>query len=435
MQILGAVLLFSALLTSYAICEEVLYKGYKIYDVQTTTRSDLKFLQTVSRDLGLDILSSPKIGRTSSVIVSPSNDEIFRSFLSKQNVTHKLLQGDIQRLIDHERNSNDIHIRKRRTVEQNDTIPIVNFNGANFEYFWSLNDIYKYLNTLNEKYPNLVKVVDHGTTHENRSIKVITISTNGEVNGSRPVVLLDGGVHAREWASHMAVVYLIYQLVERSAENMDLLNNTDWVIMPVVNPDGYEYTQKDRLWRKNRSPNNNTVCFGTDLNRNFPIGWGNFGSECSVGYAGASPASEHETQALIRLMEKYSNATKVYLTVHSCGDFILYPFGYKYESAPNRKQLQSLGEQAAAAVRAINGPLYSVGSSSALLYPANGSDDYIYECLNVEYAYTLELSCGDSNKSSIFIISIAEMQRINKEAFEMFKVFGKFAGKQIKSSG
>lgn len=252
--------------------------SYKIYDVQTTTRSDLKFFQTVSRDLGLDILSSPKIGRKSSVIVSPSNDEIFRSFLSKQNVTHKLLQGDIQRLIDHERNSNDIHIRKRRTVQQNDTIPIVNFNGANFEYFWSLNDIYKYLNTLNEKYPNLVKVVDHGTTHENRSIKVITISTNGKVNGSRPIVLLDGGIHAREWASHMAVVYLIYQLVERSAENMDLLNNTDWVIMPVVNPDGYEYTQKDRLWRKNRSPNNNTVCFGTDLNRNFPIGWGNFGS-------------------------------------------------------------------------------------------------------------------------------------------------------------
>ena len=156
--------------------------------------------------------------------------------------------------------------------------------------------------------------------------------------------------------------------------------------------------------------------------------------KCSVGYAGPAPASELKTRALMKLMKNYSNATKVYLTVHSCGDFILYPFGYKNEEAPNKMQLQALGEEAAAAVRAINGPKYSVGSSAALLYPANGSDDYIYENLNVEYSYTLELSCGNSNNTSIFIISIAEMKRINREAFEMFKVFGKFAGTQINAS-
>lgn len=42
----------------------------------------------------------------------------------------------------------------------------------------------------------------------------------------------------REWAGHMSVVYLLHQLVENYASNMDLFENVDWVIVPVVNPDG-----------------------------------------------------------------------------------------------------------------------------------------------------------------------------------------------------
>lgn len=38
--------------------------------------------------------------------------------------------------------------------------------------------------------------------------------------------------------------------------------------LPVVNPDGYEYTHTiDRLWRKNRKGSG--TCSGVDLNRNF----------------------------------------------------------------------------------------------------------------------------------------------------------------------
>lgn len=129
------------------------------------------------------------------------------------------------------------------------------------------------------------------------------------------------------------------------------------------------------------------------------------------------------------MMANYARATKVYLAVHSCGDYILFPYGYDYVEAPNKIQLQELGDKAAEAVRAIGGPKYDVGGASFLLYPANGSDDFIYGSYGVEYAYTLELSCGVASGDG-FIISVAEMQKITKEAFEMFKVFGKFAGEQ-----
>lgn len=46
----------------------------------------------------------------------------------------------------------------------------------------------------------------------------------------------------REWAGHMSVLFLLHQLAENFSANLELLRNVDWVIVPVVNPDGYVYT-------------------------------------------------------------------------------------------------------------------------------------------------------------------------------------------------
>ncbi len=53
--------------------------------------------------------------------------------------------------------------------------------------------------------------------------------------------------------SPMVVTYMMNELATNSAANEDLLNSLDWYILPVVNPDGYAYTQtNDRMWRKTR---------------------------------------------------------------------------------------------------------------------------------------------------------------------------------------
>ena len=57
---------------------------------------------------------------------------------------------------------------------------------------------------------------------------------------------------AREWMSPAVVTYFIRELTENSANNEELLDNLDWYILPVANPDGYTYTQFRRFWRKNR---------------------------------------------------------------------------------------------------------------------------------------------------------------------------------------
>ncbi|XP_058832771.1 carboxypeptidase B-like [Topomyia yanbarensis] len=423
MSNLFGTLLFCCSLVAVAISAvQLSYEDYKVYHVQPTTRAQLELLEEINEfNQEIDFWSVPNLDHESSVMVGPDTDESFVALLKLNNITHRLLNNDVQQLINEERANQHAKLRTRRDASGGK-------KATEFHHFWTLKEIYEYLDQLAVTYPDLVRVTSYGTTHEGRPIKVITISTKGDVSLLRPIVLIDGGIHAREWAGHMSVVYLIRQLVEHSAENMDLLENTDWVIMPVANPDGYVYTHTtNRLWRKNRAPVN-TLCQGVDLNRNFPFRWAYYGGECSIGYAGATPASELETRAIMLLMAKYARATAVYLAVHTCGDYILYPYGYDYVVVPNADQLQELGEKAARAVVAIGGPTYQVGSAAFLLYPANGSDDFIYGSFGVNHTYTLELSCGADGGG--FIVNSTEMQTIAREAFEMFKTFGVFAGEQ-----
>lgn len=59
-------------------------------------------------------------------------------------------------------------------------------------------------------------------------------------------------MHAREWIGPAVATFILSQLVKKDSPK--LLEMSDWAILPVVNPDGYEYSHTtDRLWRKTRS--------------------------------------------------------------------------------------------------------------------------------------------------------------------------------------
>lgn len=156
----------------------------------------------------------------------------------------------------------------------------------------------------------------------------------------------------------MVTLNIIHQLVENKDNNMDILEGLDWVIVLVVNIDGYVYSHTvDRFWRKTRSPNAaDPDCPGTDPNRNFDFQWdfpGGSSTEvcfkmkiffdfflvwtdfkfiilvkvCSNSYRGSAPFSEVEIKLMGDLMRQYSQ-TKLYLSIHSYGKYLLYPYGY-----------------------------------------------------------------------------------------------------------
>lgn len=82
---------------------------------------------------------------------------------------------------------------------------------------------------------------------------------------------------------------LVDSYAKKDLDVVKLLDFYEIHIMPMVNPDGYQYSiEVDRMWRKNRSPSNLFGCSGVDLNRNFGFYWLTSGSsnyECSPVYA------------------------------------------------------------------------------------------------------------------------------------------------------
>lgn len=78
-----------------------------------------------------------------------------------------------------------------------------------------------------------------------------------ESDRRKPIVWIDAGIHAREWIAPSTALFVIHRLAEPTARDEDaerFLDQFDWYIVPVLNPDGYVHSwRKDRFWRKNRS--------------------------------------------------------------------------------------------------------------------------------------------------------------------------------------
>ena len=139
-------------------------------------------------------------------------------------------------------------------------------------------------------------------------------------------------------------------LFKRSGNDI-LSDGFEFSIIPVANPDGYEYSwakPENRLWRKNRRRNPNG-CAGVDLNRNFPIGWKSVPNEdaklrnpCDVAYPGLYPLSEPESRTVARLME--TGGFLAYLSVHSYSRLILIPYSYKSVEIANLAEMNELLE-------------------------------------------------------------------------------------------
>lgn len=87
----------------------------------------------------------------------------------------------------------------------------------------------------------MVTVINAALSFEGRQIKYVRISTTRFENLRKPVIVIDAAVHAREWVTPPVALYIINQLVVNIVER-DLTENIDWVIIPLANPDGYEYS-------------------------------------------------------------------------------------------------------------------------------------------------------------------------------------------------
>lgn len=240
------------------------------------------------------------------------------------------------------------------------------------------------------------------------------VLTNRARPGPKPKFLLMGAIHAREYVTAELATRFAEELIAKYNNDPDvtwLLDYHEIHIIPQANPDGRKLAEAGQLWRKNT--NNTNGCsfpsnWGTDLNRNSSFKWNTGGSSsyaCDLTYHGSNAASEPETQSI----EKYAlalfpdqrgpnetdpaptDASGVFISLHSYSELVLFPWGYTTTPSPNSSALQTLGRK----FGYYNG--YQVCTGPACLYGTSGTtDDFTYGELGVA-SYTFELGDDIAN--------------------------------------
>lgn len=298
--------------------------------------------------------------------------------------------------------------------------------GMNWKQYQSVDTINSWLDCMQQHFGHKMSVRDIGRSSEGRPLKLVQI---GEGGTNKPAVFIDGGIHAREWVSPAAVTYLIHRMVETEGEYNSLLDKFTVYVLPVVNPDGYEYSREhDRMWRKTRSKTGGRnlfgdECKGVDLNRNFGYHWGGYGASndpCKETFRGPAAFSEPESQAIKNFLLSGEADFQLYLTFHSYGQYLLYPWGYDKLDTRDWRDLKHVGDVANNAIRRLNhGVSYQVGSAAKMLYPASGgSDDWAKGGANIKYSYTVELP--DTGKFG-FLLPARHIIEVGDQATSIIK--------------
>ncbi len=265
--------------------------------------------------------------------------------------------------------------------------------------YHSYDEMLTELRKLETDHPDIAKVYDIGDAWEksvgiaNRDIIAIKISDNVAEEEDEPETLFLGCHHAREWIAVEVPLGLAIYLVtnyDTDPQVKSYVDNGQIWIVPMVNPDGHEYSvTTNRLWRKNRR-NNGGGTFGVDLNRNYGYGWGGPGSSplpSSDIYHGTGPFSEPETQAIRALF--LTHDFKIMITYHSYSQLILYPWGNTFAPAAHEPGLASMAWKMSNLIQAVNNKFYQPEPGSSLYITSGTTDDWTYS--KGVFSYTIEL--------------------------------------------
>nr|XP_024644976.1 mast cell carboxypeptidase A isoform X1 [Macaca nemestrina] len=246
-----------------------------------------------------------------------------------------------------------------------------------------------------DKHPEMVSRIKIGSTVEDNPLYVLKI---GKKNERRKAIFMDCGIHAREWVSPAFCQWFVYQATKTYGRNKimtKLLDRMNFYILPVFNVDGYIWSwTKNRMWRKNRSKNQNSKCIGTDLNRNFNASWDsipNTNDPCADNYRGSAPESEKETKAFTDFIRSHLNEIKAYITFHSYSQMLLFPYGYTSKLPPNHEDLAKVAKIGTDVLSTRYETRYIYGPIESTIYPTSGSSlDWAYD-LGIKHTFAFEL--------------------------------------------
>lgn len=292
---------------------------------------------------------------------------------------------------------------------------------------------------------DLIAQIQIGNTTNNMPIYAYKIGDSNDQmvsGGLEGAALINGGIHAREWQTPEATTAYIEHLFDNQSDQhvaQYLLENLNFVVIPVLNIDGFLQTQRfpaevtdntqsprdGRLRRKNMRDVDESLdtvsdnLRGIDLNRNNNPFWATSNrSESDVNsivHHGTSAASEPETEALQQgAILAGEDRIRFYIDTHSFSQIYFSPY-------TNNNRRNAINDRVANVMQAANNFKYQYGPSSA--GSGIGSTDEYFANTYQSLSYTLEIeplnSAAEYGGFGVshdgFILPSAEVPRMRQE--------------------
>jgi hypothetical protein len=223
---------------------------------------------------------------------------------------------------------------------------------------------------------NLAQMVNLGYSVQNRPMWALRITGPGY---AKPAVFYHGAEHGNEQAPASVVAYVANYLLTNYNTDPDvaaLVNNVEWYLMPVTNPDGYV------AWDRYNA-------HGVDLNRN----WGGPGSGQDPS-GGPYPFSEPETQHMRDFLLAHPNVM-AQIDLHGYVPWIMWPWGHIPDHCPDHATFLGVGTVFRDLIIAAGGGTYDIGTIYEVAYPVSGSStNYSYGVLG-RWAFGIEVLDDD----------------------------------------
>lgn len=239
------------------------YDDYQLWRITPKSKDETNFIEDFKMSLEgekVHWLKGPMLKGTADVVVPPDYVEVFQDFLSDNEIKFDVKVRDIQHAIQYE----NPRLNKRDQIE----LEVVYGHPLTWYRYHPYKDIQSYFDFLKRKFADYVELIPIGWSFEGRPLTIVKVShairdkandlmKEHRSEAKKPAIFIQSGAEAHEWLPIACSTFILNNLVENIEINStvgDMIRKVNWYIMPVLNPDGYDYSvHYDRLWQKTRS--------------------------------------------------------------------------------------------------------------------------------------------------------------------------------------
>lgn len=247
------------------------YDSYHLIRITTDSKEDLQTIEGFKmskKGTKVHWLKGPSSRTFTDVVVPPDYVETFREFLSENEIPFATKVRNIQHAIQFE----NPRLNKRDQIE----MEVIYGHPLTWYRYHPYRDIQAYYDYLKRKFSDYVELIQLGWSFEGRPLTIVKIShpqseTKRELHKEprmglgRHAVFIQAGLEAHEWLPIASATYIVNSLISKIEGNDTLgglIRKIDWYVLPVANPDGYDYSiHYDRLWQKTRSTHSSKTGF------------------------------------------------------------------------------------------------------------------------------------------------------------------------------